>query len=120
MPGAKGRFSFFLLLNFWLALINAGSDSFNKTGTNYQLPEKSGSYSYTSLKHPNTEGQIYSLQSSNAVQGNPGFKENFGYLSLCDNKVNYFFTIYIQIDSHINQFFAKEYLSHIYPSHNFW
>ena len=116
----KRNLSIFLLFCFLLALVNAGSVSFRKVSTGFQLPERAALYSYSSLKHQPTESQNYTIQATNTFQGNQGFKKLLGYLTYWENRVKDFLIFYLEINSHLNNLFAKEYLSHIYPSHNFW
>ena len=109
-----------ILFCYLLALLNAGDLSFQKTISSPSLCAEELSFSNYSSGIPETDHELISLQHFVARTGNSRFPSLIGELSLelisnRDHYSNRNQRIDVE-ESHS----AKKYLSHIYPSHNFW
>jgi hypothetical protein len=106
-------------ISLLLVLIIADFFSVVKADTFTSIPDKENIYSDSTFGYPHTGTEICSFHTSAVSQANNGFKKLFGYVSY-DIKRAYNCIFNSSSDCSSRYIFLKQYLSHIYPSHNFW
>src|SRR5687767_1232857 len=104
---------------FVINLLNAGFLSFVNADSFASVPDKKNTYYYSSLGNLHTEIEICSFQTPGATQGNYGFKKIPGHFTWDIKRLNYC-AFFISLYSSMGNTSLKQYLSHIYPTHNFW
>ena len=101
------------------AVLNTSFHSVVKTDFFGTIPEKENTYSSSAFGYPQSEIEIFSSRTPGASQGNHGFKKVLGYLNFEAGKLlkSIFYLPFFGSPGLVS---IKQYLSHIYPSHNFW
>jgi hypothetical protein len=114
----KKYFLFLLVaINGILAFGNAGKTAIGKKG---DFSRSSGNHISPAVHVPNAEMEIFTAKAGPTSQANHSWKKLFGNNDsdvrniLAGGHCNY------QHRSPILPLYVKSYLSHIYPSHNFW
>jgi hypothetical protein len=107
-----------ILLSFLLAFAGAGFTSIEKTV--HSTSEKTSSCSISSFNPPHTELEIHSLQAGHPVQGSHHFQKLAGHFTSGGKKGGHYQSYKLSSTQEPTSIWTKEYLSHIYPSHNFW
>jgi hypothetical protein len=107
-----------VLLGFLLAFAGAGFTSIDKTV--HSTVEKTPSCSISSFNPPHTELEVHSLQASHSVQGSHHFQKVTGHFASSGNKGGHYQSYRFGSTQEPTPIWTKEYLTHIYPSHNFW
>jgi hypothetical protein len=107
-----------ILVCFSLALFNAGARSVEQTEISFSLNAPSSSLSNLYFTYPNTD--ISLIHGTNAFRGTHGFQKVFEYLSNDTRNIIRFASFSSSDNSLPGYLYIHEYLSHIYPFHNFW
>ena len=112
--------AFILIVCFSLALLNASNSIIERTNISFSSVNPSESFSSLSFNHPNSDIEISSIHNITASQGSHGFQKILGYVAF-DTRNLHKYTEFASSDNSLPGYlYLKEYLSHIYPSHNFW
>jgi hypothetical protein len=108
-----------ILCCYLAALFNAGDVSSQKTFSS-SISNVELSYSNYSSGLPETDHELNNLQHFVARTGSSRVQMLMGDLSLVTISKRNLFKNKIQFLDDQETFPSKEYLNHIYPSHNFW
>jgi len=112
--------SFFLIFCFTLTFLNGSKPAIAGTNVLFSSFHPSHSFSDLSFNHPNSEIEIGSIHNSTASHGTHGFQKIFGYVASDPGNLNKYIAFSFSDNRLPGYLFHKKYLSHIYPSHNFW
>ena len=116
------KYGLFILLfgNFLLALIGAGAASFDGTKPDSFEPEQANNSSASLQKLQHTGFEIHGNQSPAATNCTYRFQHTPGHITFEQYTDNSHFNNFCLSRNYKRNFLCKDYLSHLYPSHNFW
>ncbi len=116
----KYWFPILLICSILLVFISAGNAPAKETNNAASQLGKANHHSDFNFTYPHTELKIQSRQSLTATNRNHRFQSFSGYITPEAYLRGDYSDCSLQNKDYEAGIYFKKYLSHIYPSHNFW